>query len=599
MSQIVKSATVAIFDLLIVLVSLILSYALRYGDWASWFTVRNNFIIYLIYCGCALLPNVLLGTYTSFFQFAGLSDALRQGASSFISFAVTASLPFIAPAMPAPEIAAVCAMSELILMCCIRFFKRALCLFPLYRYVTQSRKKRHSAVIFSSAGDVKPIMDKLSAESGAVASVVLTSPVPGYFRINGVKVSGGGFGALEKAMRKCKPEELVITKKDFPELPRLIRLCSSQGCRLRIYSGIEELKKRSVRDINIEDLLGRTQARLDLSQISGFIRGKTVLVTGGAGSIGSEICRQTMKSGCSRLIVFDFCENSLFALDHELLRSFGSGRHIITVGSVCDRACLERVFSRYRPQVVFHAAAHKHVPLMELNPEEAVRNNVAGTRSTALAAIKHGVQNFVLISTDKAVDPANIMGATKRVAELMIQSLTEKASGTVFAAVRFGNVLGSNGSVIPLFQKQISAGGPVTVTHPDMERYFMTISEAAQLVMQAGSMAKGGEIFVLDMGEPVKIVDLASAMIRFTGMEPDRDIKIEFTGLRPGEKLTEKLVRKDETLAETPSGKILMCSPAKSDPEFWVKFSRLQSDLAAPENDCRKVLMDFLRGCDA
>ena len=300
--------------------------------------------------------------------------------------------------------------------------------------------------------------------------------------------------------------------------------------------------------------MGRDEIKLDTEKISGYLKDKTILVTGGGGSIGSELCRQIARFHPKRIVVFDIYENNAYDLQNEMKMRYGDALDLeVIIGSVRDRARVEHVINAYRPSVVFHAAAHKHVPLMELSPGEAVKNNVFGTWNVAQACDKFGVRRMVLISTDKAVNPTNIMGATKRICELIIQYMSRHSKTTEYVAVRFGNVLGSNGSVIPLFKKQIAAGGPVTVTHPDIIRYFMTIPEAAQLVIQAGGMAHGGEIFVLDMGQPVKIVDLARNLIRLSGYEPDVDIKITYTGLRPGEKLYEELLLDAEGQCEKTS----------------------------------------------
>ena len=303
---------------------------------------------------------------------------------------------------------------------------------------------------------------------------------------------------------------------------------------------------------------------MDLEEISLYITDKTVLVTGGGGSIGSELCRQIATFLPKQLIILDNYENSAYDIQNELLSNYPELDLVTIIANIREKPRLERIFKGYRPDLVFHAAAHKHVPLMEANPTEAIKNNIFGTLNVAECADKYGAKRFVMISTDKAVNPTNIMGATKRVAEMIIQAFS-KQSGTEFVAVRFGNVLGSNGSVIPLFKKQIEQGGPVTVTDPEIIRYFMTIPEAVQLVLQAGAMAEGGEIFVLDMGEPVKIYDLARNLIRLSGFEPDVDIKIEFTGLRPGEKLYEELLLAEEGIEATKNNKIYVAKPLHTD----------------------------------
>ena len=370
-------------------------------------------------------------------------------------------------------------------------------------------------------------------------------------RIHGVKVVGGRESIPKMAVR-YNIDQIVLaiasaSKKDKQDI---LSICAKTGCQLKTIPALYEIIEDSadplkVRNVDIIDLLGRDEIKLNIAEISGYLKNKTVLVTGGGGSIGSELCRQIAYFNPKKLIIFDIYENNAYDLQNELLMRFKHLNLEVLIGSVRDKGRIEHVFSVCKPDVVFHAAAHKHVPLMELSPGEAVKNNVFGTLNVAQACDKYGVKRMVLISTDKAVNPTNIMGATKRICELIIQ-YSSRHSKTDYVAVRFGNVLGSNGSVIPLFKKQIAAGGPVTVTHPDIIRYFMTIPEAARLVIQAGGMARGGEIFVLDMGQPVKIVDLAKNLIRLSGLQPDVDIKIEYTGLRPGEKLYEELLLDSE-----------------------------------------------------
>lgn len=370
-------------------------------------------------------------------------------------------------------------------------------------------------------------------------------------RIHGVKVVGGRENIVRAAARYNVDQILLaVPTSKKRDLQEILQICSKTGCQLKTvpeYSEILEngVDTQSIRDVEITDLLGRDEITLDVEEIGSYLKDKTVLVTGGGGSIGSELCRQIALFNPKKIIIFDIYENNAYDLQNELLMRFKRLNLEVLIGSVRDASRVNHVFEVCRPDVVFHAAAHKHVPLMELSPGEAVKNNVFGTLNVARAADKYGVNRMVLISTDKAVNPTNVMGATKRICELIIQYFS-RHSKTDFVAVRFGNVLGSNGSVIPLFKKQIASGGPVTVTHPDIIRYFMTIPEAARLVLQAGGMAQGGEIFVLDMGQPVKIADLARNLIRLSGYEPDVDIKIVYTGLRPGEKLYEELLLDSE-----------------------------------------------------
>ncbi|MBP3660435.1 MAG: polysaccharide biosynthesis protein, partial [Oscillospiraceae bacterium] len=332
----------------------------------------------------------------------------------------------------------------------------------------------------------------------------------------------------------------------------------------------------------------------NLDEILHFISGKVVMVTGGGGSIGSELCRQIAKSNPKQLIIFDIYENNAYDIQMELQRAYPELNLVTLIGSVRNTARVDYVLDTYRPELVFHAAAHKHVPLMEDSPNEAIKNNVFGTYKMAKAAAAHGVKRFVLISTDKAVNPTNIMGASKRLCEMVVQMMNRE-SDTEFVAVRFGNVLGSNGSVIPLFKKQIEAGGPVTVTHPDIIRYFMTIPEAVSLVLQAGYYAKGGEIFVLDMGEPVKIDDMARNLIRLSGFEPDVDIKVEYTGLRPGEKLYEELLMKEEGLQETANKLIHIGKPIEMDDEkFKEQLSRLDAAYRVEASNMKELVAEIV-----
>jgi len=372
------------------------------------------------------------------------------------------------------------------------------------------------------------------------------------------------------------PTASIIDKRE------ILNICNETGCVLRNLPSLKQLangevRVSSLRDVAIEDLLGREQVKIDLQEVFMMLSGKRVLVTGGGGSIGSELCRQIASHGVKQLIVFDIYENSAFEIEQELRYKYPQLDLVVIIGSVRDLSRLESVFAQYKPELVYHAAAHKHVPLMEYSPCEAIKNNVMGTYQTAMMAAKYGVERFVLISTDKAVNPTNIMGASKRLCEMIVQTINSVAkSNTDFVAVRFGNVLGSNGSVIPFFKKQISAGGPVTVTHPDIVRYFMTIPEAVALVLQAGCYAVGGEIFVLDMGEPVKIDTLARNLIKLSGLKPDEDIEIVYVGLRPGEKLYEEKLMEEEGLTATKNQRIFVARPLNFDvPQFYQSLDKL------------------------
>ena len=389
---------------------------------------------------------------------------------------------------------------------------------------------------------------------------------------HGKKVLGG----REDIVRICRQKEidkiiLAIPTAYAQDRKEIIDICRQTKCDVKTIPGISEIiefpeNENIIRDIRIEDLLERESVKLDNDGISSLVSGKTVMVTGGGGSIGSELCRQIMRFSPKKLLILDIYENNAYDIQMELNEKYPDKKPVVLIASIRDKKRLEDIFAVYRPEIVFHAAAHKHVPLMEASPKEAVKNNVFGTYNLALTADKFGVKKFVMISTDKAVNPTNVMGASKRFCEMIIQCM-EKISTTDFVAVRFGNVLGSNGSVIPLFKRQIESGGPVRVTHKDVTRFFMTIPEAAQLVIQAACYAKGGEIFVLDMGSPVKIYDLAENLIRLSGFTPGVDIKIEITGLRPGEKLYEELLMDTEGLEKTGHNKIFVGRPASISPE--------------------------------
>lgn len=377
----------------------------------------------------------------------------------------------------------------------------------------------------------------------------------------------------------------------------ILNICKDTGCRMQTVPGVYQLVNGEVsvsklRDVEITDLLGRAQVKVNNDEILAAIRGKTVLVTGGGGSIGSELCRQIAKAEPKKLVIFDIYENNAYEIQQELIRKYGDKLNLdVRIGSVRNTNRIRWMMDTYRPDIVFHAAAHKHVPLMEDSPNEAIKNNVIGTYKTAKAAAKAGVKKFVLISTDKAVNPTNIMGASKRLCEMVVQMMNRKCPDTDFVAVRFGNVLGSNGSVIPLFKKQIAEGGPVTVTDKNIIRYFMTIPEAVSLVLQAAYYAKGGEIFVLDMGDPVKIDDMARNLIRLSGYEPDVDIMIEYTGLRPGEKLYEELLMDEEGLQETENELIHIGKPIEMDDEwFQEKLKELDRESRMEDGRIKEIV---------
>lgn len=388
--------------------------------------------------------------------------------------------------------------------------------------------------------------------------------------IDGVVVAGKR-DDIPELVRKKGIDAIYVALPSAPvdDIKDILGICQKTGCQVKYLPGVYQLMNGEVnisrlKEVEIEDLLGREPVQVNLNEIMGYVRDKVVLVTGGGGSIGSELCRQLAGHGVRQLIIFDMYENNAYEIQQELKRNVPDLNLVVLIGSVRNTNRLDYLFRTYRPDIVYHAAAHKHVPLMEDSPNEAIKNNVLGTYKTARAAMQYGTGHFILISTDKAVNPANIMGASKRLCEMVIQMCNQK-SGTEFVAVRFGNVLGSNGSVIPLFKKQIENGGPVTVTHRDIIRYFMTIPEAVSLVLQAGAYAMGGEIFVLNMGKPVRILDMAENLIRLSGYEPYRDIDIQFTGLRPGEKLYEELLMDEEGLQRTGNERIFIGKPIEMD----------------------------------
>ena len=419
--------------------------------------------------------------------------------------------------------------------------------------------------------------------------------------IRGVKIVGTRDHIKEYA-RYYDIDEIIfaIPSASTKDKREILNICKETSCNLKILPGVYqmvdgEINIKDLRNVDVLDLLGRDPVKVDIESIMGYVKDKTVLVTGGGGSIGSELCRQLVSHKPKCLVIFDIYENNAYDIQQELKIKYPDANVVTLIGSIRNTSRLESVFEQYKPDIVYHAAAHKHVPLMEVSPNEAIKNNVVGTWNVAKMADKYGVKKFVMISTDKAVNPTNVMGATKRICEMIIQSFNEK-SKTDFVAVRFGNVLGSNGSVIPLFKRQIEAGGPVTVTHPDIIRYFMTIPEAVSLVLQAGAYANGGEIFILDMGEPVKIDDLAKNLIRLSGYTLGVDMEIKYTGLRPGEKLYEELLMNEEGMQDTDNKLIHIGRPIEFDKEhFYEKLEELKEMAYADDSaDIRKKIMEVV-----
>ena len=418
--------------------------------------------------------------------------------------------------------------------------------------------------------------------------------------IDGVSIVGSRKD-IARLVREKGIDEIYVAIPTAPpeDIRDILKICQGTGCQVKILPGVYQLMNGEVtisrlRKVEIEDLLGREPVNVNLDEIMGYVKGKVVLVTGGGGSIGSELCRQLAGHKVKQLIIFDIYENNAYEIQQELKRKYPHLDLVVLIGSVRNTNRLDYLFRTYRPDIVYHAAAHKHVPLMEDSPNEAIKNNVLGTYKTARAAIKYKVQRFILISTDKAVNPTSIMGASKRLCEMVVQMSNQKSS-TEFVAVRFGNVLGSNGSVIPLFKQQIENGGPVTVTHKDIIRYFMTIPEAVSLVIQAGAYAKGGEIFVLNMGNPVRILDMAENLIRLSGYEPYKDIDICFTGLRPGEKLYEELLMDEEGLQKTVNDRIFIGKPIDMDYDRFEKALQRLGEAALSETaNVRELVHDLV-----
>ena len=418
--------------------------------------------------------------------------------------------------------------------------------------------------------------------------------------LRGVPIVGGRDKIID-AVGQYAVDEIIfaIPSANTQTRKEILDICKESGCKLRTLPGIYQLINGDVsvsklKEVEIEDLLGRDPIEINTEEVLNYVSGKVVLVTGGGGSIGSELCRQIAGHHPKQLIIVDIYENNAYDIQQELIRKHPELNLQVLIASVRNTARINDIFATYRPNIVFHAAAHKHVPLMEVSPNEAIKNNVMGTYKTAKAADKYGAEKFVLISTDKAVNPTNVMGASKRICEMVIQMMNQK-SETNFVAVRFGNVLGSNGSVIPLFKKQIAEGGPVTVTDPRIIRYFMTIPEAVSLVLQAGAYARGGEIFVLDMGKPVKILDLATNLIKLSGYKVGEDIEIEFTGLRPGEKMYEELLMDEEGLKKTANKMIFIGKPIDFDTEVFEKqLEELILHAKQEDKDIRKEIKDIV-----
>ena len=481
----------------------------------------------------------------------------------------------------------------LILMFIGRFSQRGIKTLSNRRYQTEKMKR----VLIVGAGEagnaiIKEIVNSKYVNMKIVGIIDDDKVKRGKF-LHGVKVIGDRNDIVEAA-ETYDVDEIIIAMPTVSamETKKILDICKQTGCELKRLPGMFQLVNGEVsisklKDVDVNDLLGREPIKVDLDSIMGYVSDKVVMVTGGGGSIGSELCRQVASHKPKQLIIVDIYENTTYDIQLELKRRYPDLDLVVLIASIRNTKRMDDIFRIYRPEIVYHAAAHKHVPLMEDSPNESVKNNVLGTWKVVQAADKYKVKRFVMISTDKAVNPTNIMGATKRICEMIIQTYNNH-SETEYVAVRFGNVLGSNGSVIPLFKKQIEEGGPVTVTHPDIIRYFMTIPEAVSLVLQAGAYAKGGEIFILDMGEPVKIIDLAKNLILLSGHKPNEDIQIIFTGLRPGEKLYEEMLMKEEGMQDTENKLIHIGKPIQMDEEkFLAQLAELKEYVVTEPDDIR------------
>ncbi|MCR5526525.1 MAG: polysaccharide biosynthesis protein [Lachnospiraceae bacterium] len=580
----IRRAGLIIYDVFAVLLSSALGLLLRFDLSYKELIYTAGGFIWREHLWTFLPVNVILTIvifymfhlYTSLWTYAGIPEMTTTVAACFVASVVQAfGMLSLGLTMPRSYYF-LYAMCLMILVMISRFAYR---LFRTYIQKRTETAKTRNVMVIGAGESGNSLIREMNTSRYIQKSVMCVidddrSKIGNY--IHGVKVVGGRDEIIEYAAR-YDIDEIIIAMPSAPrqQVKEILEICKETKCELKILPGIYQLVNGEInvsqlRKVDVEDLLGRDPIEVDLNSIMEYVTDKVVMVTGGGGSIGSELCRQIAMHKPKQLIIFDIYENNAYDLQQELAEKYPDINLKVLIGSVRNTERVRDVFSTYRPDIVYHAAAHKHVPLMEVSPNEAIKNNVMGTWKVAQASVDFGVKKFVMISTDKAVNPTNIMGATKRICEMIVQSYNHRGS-TVFVAVRFGNVLGSNGSVIPLFKKQIAAGGPVTVTDPNIIRYFMTIPEAVSLVLQAGAYAKGGEIFILDMGEPVKILDLAKNLIRLSGYVPGEDIEIKFTGLRPGEKLYEEMLMKEEGMQDTPNKLIHIGKPIEFDEEQFYK----------------------------
>ena len=540
---------------------------------------------------CTIGVNALFRMYTSLWRFASIVELRNLVLSVLVSSGLQlAGLRILGLVVPRSYII-IYTLLLLALMIIPRFS---------YRFLRINRRRREfsnaspivTMVVGAGAGGFMMIREMKNSKhlNRKIPCIIDDDPKKIGTWLQGIPVVGSKED-IPAMVKKYEIEEIVIAIPTLaPDKRReLLEICQQTACKILMLPGIYQMVNQEVdvsmlREVQIEDLLGRDPVRLKMDEIGAYIENKVILVTGGGGSIGSELCRQAALHNPKQLIILDIYENNAYSIQLELKKKYPKLDLVTLIGSVRDKKRVEEIFRLYRPEIVCHAAAHKHVPLMEDSPNEAVKNNILGTYNVATAANKYHARKMVLISTDKAVRPTNVMGASKRICEIIIQVFAQ-FSATEYAAVRFGNVLGSNGSVIPLFREQIKNGGPVTVTHPDIIRYFMTIPEAVNLVLQCGAYAKGGEVFILDMGEPVKILDLAKKMIRLSGHVPGKDIEIKFTGLRPGEKLYEELLIDEENLIDTDNKRIFVAQMGRLDPVETIRKIKKLIDSAYGETD--------------
>jgi len=580
--------------------ALLLRYELSFSDLMKTDFMKNLVYLLPVTTVVTVVMFAAMGLYKSLWAFAGESEGLRIVVSTFFATVFQTSLQFVC-GLPVPRsFIFIHFPTYLICIIVIRFS---------YRFFRNRKNQRNGPdkmrrTMIVGAGDsgatiLKDLQHSRFSQSKVVCVVDDDPNKIGKYMFDVPVV--GTTDDIPEIAEKFDVEEIIfaIPTATAAKRKEILSICQKTGCSLRTLPGIYQLVNgevniQKIRKVQIEDLLARESIKVNIDEIVDYVNDRVVLVTGGGGSIGSELCRQIAEHGPRKLIIFDIYENNAYAIQQELNRKNPDLDLEVLIGSVRDKKRVDMLFSEYKPDIVYHAAAHKHVPLMENSPNESIKNNVFGTWNVAEAADKHGTETFILISTDKAVNPTNIMGASKRICEMIICNFAS-FSDTKYACVRFGNVLGSNGSVIPLFKKQIEQGGPVTVTHKDIIRYFMTIPEAVSLVLQAGSYAKDGEIFVLDMGEPVKIDDLARNMIRLSGYEPDVDIAIEYTGLRPGEKLYEELLLSEEGLSKTENDLIFIGQLEHIDREaFEEKLAWLEAACESNSEDIRKFVMDIV-----